>query len=289
MNKIILLTIDVEDWFQVENFKSSIAYNSWSDCELRVEENTHRLLNFFDSVSLDNDNRPKATFFVLGWIAKRYPLLIKEIAGRGHEVASHGFDHHLCSTLATEILKNDLIRSKKYLEDLTGEVVSGYRAPSFDINADILKIIEDCGYCYDSSYNSFSSHGRYGIVDLSSFSKKGIAVNLSQSFYELPVSNLSLKGKVIPWGGGGYFRLTPSLIFHKGVKSILKKEGAYLFYSHPWEFDPDQPRVEDVSAMFKFRHYINIKKTYPKMNRFIETFKDCLFLSCREYLAMTNQ
>lgn len=284
MSQTIILTIDVEDWFQVENFKANIPYDSWKNCELRVTKNIELLLNFFDSVELKNNTKPKATFFVLGWIAERFPDLVKKISSHGHEIASHGCCHDLCGSLSKEELIKDLKDSKKLLEDITGKRVSGYRAPSFDINKEILKIIEDCGYRYDSSYNSFSAHGRYGIVDLASYKKKGIAVNLSDSFFELPVSNLKIKDKILPWGGGGYFRLIPSFLFHKGVKSILKNNETYLFYTHPWEFDPDQPRVTDASPFFKFRHYVNLKKTYTKLLKLIECFPDCQFLNCNKYI-----
>ncbi len=286
--KSIILTIDVEDWFQVENFKNYIPYGSWSERELRVVENTHRLLNLFDDTTLSNGKNPKATFFVLGWIAEKCPELVKEIKARGHEVASHGYGHHLISSLSNMNFAADLVRSKKLLEDITGDPITGYRAPSFDINNESLKVIEECGFLYDSSYNSFSAHGRYGTIDLSSFEKRGLAYKSSGSFYELPISNLAIKDKVVPWGGGGYFRLTPFFLFQAGVKSILKKGDAFVFYTHPWEFDPDQPRVEEASTLFKFRHYINLNKTHSKLRKFIETFSNYNFISCNEYLGKLN-
>ncbi len=284
MTKRILLTIDLEDWFQVENFKSYIPYETWANRELRIEKNTNLILDLFDSVELKNSNKPKATFFILGWVAERFPNLVDEIASRGHEVASHGYHHHLCSSQPKGTLIQDQIDSKKLLEDITGDAISGYRAPSFDINDDILKIIEDCGYLYDSSFNSFSAHDRYGTIDLKPYTKKGVAYMVSDNFFELPVSNLKIKEKIIPWGGGGYFRLTPSVLFHAGVNSILKNEDAYLFYTHPWEFDPKQPRVEDASMLFKFRHYVNLDKTKSKLIRMIKFFTNCDYVSCREYL-----
>ncbi len=285
MTKKILLTIDLEDWFQVENFKSYIPYESWGNRELRIEKNTNLILDLLDSVELKNGNKPKATFFILGWLAERFPTLVKEIASRGHEVASHGYHHHLCSSQSKRTLIHDLIDSKKLLEDITGSTISGYRAPSFDINDDILKIVEDCGYLYDSSYNSFSAHGRYGTVDLNSFEKRGVAVKVSKNFFEIPISNLKVRDKIIPWGGGGYFRLTPGFLFYAGVKSILKNEDAYVFYTHPWEFDPNQPRVEEASTFFKFRHYVNLKKTHNKLVNFIKEFSYCNFISCNDYLC----
>ncbi|GAB6094602.1 DUF3473 domain-containing protein [Desulfatiferula olefinivorans] len=287
----IILTIDVEDWFQVENFKGSISYDSWGKREIRIEKNTRLLLDLFDSIktgSSEDSSHPKATFFILGWVAERFPGLVRDITDRGHEVASHGYMHHLCSQLSEADLRSDLLKSKALLEDITGTAVSGYRAPSFDIGRKTLPLIESCGFSYDSSYNSYGGHGRYGRVDFSSYKQNGIAIALSESFYELPISNLSFMGKTIPWGGGGYFRLTPSSLFHKGVRRIIDKDGAFLFYTHPWEFDPNQPRVEDAPTFFKFRHYVNLHKTHKKLVDFITTFKSLNFITCKQYLSAIN-
>ena len=337
MSYHILLTIDVEDWFQVENFKQCIPFSSWPTRELRVEKNTHRLLDLLDSIKLaqsrrsavfvedsklkaqssrlkawnpvtsnqqpETRNSPKATFFILGWIAERLPNLVREIHSRGHEVASHGYLHNLCNQQSHEELKKDLIDSKKLLEDIIGSPVFGYRAPSFAINNDILKIIEDCGYLYDSSYNSFAMHKRYGHIDISQNGRKGIAIQVSETdhatstkssiinhqssiLYELPISNLKLGNQVVPWGGGGYFRLIPSSLFTMGVQSILKKQKAYLFYMHPWEIDHEQPIVAEASKFFKFRHYINLDKTASKLLSFITAFKKCRFITCHNYLHL---
>ena len=288
----ILLTIDVEDWFQVENFKQYIPFPSWPQHELRVEKNVHRLLDLFDSCNLQpaTHNRyahkVRCTFFILGWIAERLPHLVREIQDRGHEVASHGFNHNLCTEESSHRLKQDLLDSKKLLEDIIGAPVFGYRAPSFSISDNTLKVIEECGYLYDSSFNSFAMHGRYGKILLNSYAKKGISYQVSNNFYELPVSNLTIgkKSFVLPWGGGAYFRIIPFSIFKRGVESILKKENAYLFYMHPWEIDPDQPRVGETSPSCKFKHYINLKKTFLKLTHFIEYFGQCRFVSCRQYL-----
>ncbi len=376
-NSFILFTIDVEDWFQVENFKQHIPFSSWSSYELRVEKNTHRILNLLDSIKLSNPtnpinptnpsnpinpinpsnpanpsnpNNPKVTFFLLGWLAERIPNLVREIYSRGHEVASHGYYHNLGNESSSDDLGKDLIDSKKLLEDIIGDRVYGYRAPSFSINVDMLKIIEDCGYLYDSSYNSFSIHGRYGQVNFSQNDRKGIAIQISKIqnpwprpdsnghssadvasekllryqlypsksrsplrgvvpygtesrrrlraggqdgpkskiFYELPISNIKLGNRTIPWGGGGYFRLIPFPLFRFGVETILKKEKAYLFYMHPWEVDPEQPRVTEASAFHKFRHYVNLKKTYSKLVKFFETFNEYSFITCHQYLEEMN-
>ena len=220
MNHYFLLTIDVEDWFQVENFKEYIPFASWPSYELRVEKNTHRILDLLDSIGSkkteartqetvsnsenpvsriqysDNgqqstydrqDEKVRGTFFVLGWLAERLPHLIREIHSRGHEVASHGYYHNLCYDQSHEDLKTDLCNSKSLLEDIIGNQVYGYRAPSFAINNDILKIIEDCGYLYDSSYNSFAMHGRYGHLDLLQNKTRGIALKITSAKHQKPL------------------------------------------------------------------------------------------------------
>ena len=228
---------------------------------------------------------------MLGWIARKLPGLVKEINSRGHEVASHGINHHLCTHETIDALGKDLADSKKLLEDIIGGPVIGYRAPSFSINDDILNIIEDAGYLYDSSYNSFDKHGRYGKLSTNGFKKSGIAYQVSDTFYELPVSNLTLHPSpfnlqpvLLPWAGGGYFRLTPYVVFKKGIRWILDKEGAYSFYLHPWEVDPDQPRVEKAAVFLKFRHYVNLRSTADKIRNMLDDFSGCRFVTCREYI-----
>ncbi len=278
--KSILLTFDVEDWFQVENFKEYIKFSTWNSFELRVEKNTIKILDLLDSFSF----KPKATFFVLGWIAQKIPDLVKAIHERGHEVASHGFNHHLCQSLSRQHLIADLRDSKNYLEDLINTKIYGFRAPSFAINDAILTSIERAGYTYDSSFNSFAGHERYGRIDLSEAEKKGTCYKFNDNFFELPISNFQFKNKVIPLGGGGYFRLFPYAFFNLGMKSVLKKNNAFIFYTHPWEFDPSQPRVEQASKGFKFRHYINLHKTEKKLKTLIESFSNHNFITCMDYI-----
>jgi polysaccharide deacetylase family protein (PEP-CTERM system associated) len=231
-------------------------------------------------------------------------------------VASHGYNHKLCTECSTKDLEKDLIGSKKLLEDIIGAKVYGYRSPSFSINKEVLRLIEDSGYLYDSSYNSFGLHGRYGKLDISGNEKKGIAIQFPKEvsgeaafhkivkrfyFYELPISNLSftthkskynlqssifnLQSLILPWGGGGYFRLIPFAFFKRGIRSILEKEKAYLFYMHPWEIDPEQPKVKKAPFFFRLRHYVNLDRSLSKLNALVESFKSASFVSCREYLA----
>jgi polysaccharide deacetylase family protein (PEP-CTERM system associated) len=295
MSYSLLLTIDVEDWFQVENFKPYIPFSAWPSCELRVEQNIHRLLDLFDShhgrqaTENGRGGKPQATFFVLGWIAERLPQLIREIHARGHEIGSHGYHHTLCGQSSTQDLKTDLIESKRRLEEIIGAPIHGYRAPSFSINDEILRLIQECDYRYDSSFNSFDMHARYGHVSLPENGSNGIAARISDTFYELPISNMKLGGMILPWGGGAYFRLTPFRLFRWGVQSILRKQEAYLFYMHPWEIDPEQPKVKDASPFARFKHYTNQDKNYAKLTRFLAAFKEYPFITCSHYLGLGHR
>jgi len=292
----ILLTVDVEDWFQVENFRQSIPFSSWPSRELRVEYSLYRLLDLLDSVELagpgpkangsqqNGNSQPKATFFLLGWLAKRLPHLAREIMARGHELGSHGLNHSLPTQCSLDDSRKELSDSRKLLEDLTGERIAGYRIPSFAISNRLLDLIENAGYLYDSSYNSFEAHGRYGSLGRTWDAVRGIACQISDNFYELPVSNLRVGKHVVPWGGGGYFRLAPFSAFRMGVSSILSKDGAYLFYMHPWEIDPGQPRVKTAPISCRFRHYVNLSGTYEKLKKLLEHFSHCRFITCTDYL-----
>jgi polysaccharide deacetylase family protein (PEP-CTERM system associated) len=284
--KNILLTIDVEDWFQVENLRPWFPPSGWGTFPLRVEKNTHRLLDLFDRFS---GNRIKATFFVLGWVAVRVPELVREIDRRGHEVASHGFGHIMCRQLDRKALEQDLRRSKDLLEDIIGKEVKGYRAPNFSINDQALKCIQFVGYKYDSSYNSFDKHGRYGRISANDCKTKGITIHLGKEFRELPISNLLLGGQTLPWGGGGYFRFIPLSLFKAGVHKILNHSDTYVFYMHPWEIDPDQPKVRQVKGLSRWRHYINLEKTYTRLSRLIESFKGSNFITCSRYMEAQNR
>jgi len=336
----ILLTFDVEDWFQVENLRQWNPPSTWDERELRIEHATHRILDLLDSISLSYSSpatrnpqpatassaadfpasQPpsltasnsssssnsrhlshsshfshfntslhplRATFFILGWIARRCPNLVREIQRRGHEVASHGDSHLLCTEMTQEGLARDLVQSKHMLEDLIGEEVIGYRAPSFSVSESILDQICAAGYTYDSSYNSFALNPRYGRMEFQDLPKKhGIIIQAWDGFFELPISNMAVGGTAIPWGGGGYFRLIPSWMFIKGVRKIVHTENAYVLYLHPWEFDPGQPRVRGVSWKFGFRHYVNLSKTGKKLERLIRSFTHCSFVSCTDYLRL---
>ncbi len=274
----ILITVDLEDWFQVENFKNSIPFSEWNTKELRFENNTRKLLEIFEEYNI------KATFFILGWNAERAPGLVREVHNLGHEIASHGYNHNLCSDISTEDIREDLQKSKSILEDIIGSPVFGYRAPSFSITEKTISLLKEIGYTYDSSYNNFSLNNRHGSLDLSQYKKKFFAYKDFEGFWELPISNLTIGNMTFPWGGGGYFRLLNRTLFCIGVQRILKKERGYMFYMHPWEIDPKQPRVSDAGFFFRFRHYFNLSKCRTKLVSFIDAFQDCTFVTCSHHL-----
>ncbi len=290
-----LLTIDVEDWFQVENFKPFIPSATWPSRELRVEANTEVLLRLLDearpgpAAGLSQEGPPvKATFFILGWLAERLPGLVRRIAGQGHEIASHGYRHDLNYQLPEQDLDQDLQTSKKLLEDIAGSPVRGYRAPTFSINNRILSRIKACGYSYDSSYNSVGLFKRSGALDLPRPGAGSLALRLSRNFYELPISNLPLGRTHLPWGGGGYFRIIPLALFQLGLRSIMRRTGGYCFYLHPWEIDPGQPRVREAPPLLRFRQYCNLQRTRPRLQSLLENFRNCRFLTCSEYLELLD-
>ncbi|RLG35513.1 MAG: polysaccharide deacetylase family protein [Candidatus Alkanophagales archaeon] len=273
---ICLLSFDIEDWFQVENLRDVISRTAWDRYELRVVENTQRLLEILER------HDTKATFFVLGWIADRVPQLVKEIHRAGHEIASHGYEHELIYKQPPEVFREDIHRSKSLLEDLTGEAVLGYRAPSFSITEYAIDILMEEGFRYDSSLFPSVYHDRYGkILSISQNEAKSV-VRLRAGFYEVLISTLSFWGWQAPWGGGGYFRVLPYNIFRWGVDKILRKQGCYLFYLHPWEIDPQQPRIRGIKWNYRLRHYVGLNTAKVKLERLLSDFH---FLPIRDGLA----
>lgn len=276
----ILITVDLEDWFQVENLRPCFPHEKWDSCELRIESNTHKLLDLFDQHNI------RATFFVLGWIAEKCPDLVKSIHHQGHEIASHGYIHTLCSDLSPSVLREGIYHSKALLEDISGQPISGYRAPSFSLTADLIDILGELGFTYDSSYNSFGLNKRYGRANGLFVLSNNNQLTANNGIIEIPMSNLHIAGKTIPWSGGGYFRFWPSTVFHRGVKHILKNDGYYMFYCHPWEVDDGQPRISEIGVLSRFRHYLNLDKTLSRLDRFFTSFKGNSFLSCNDYLKL---
>jgi polysaccharide deacetylase family protein (PEP-CTERM system associated) len=261
----IAMSVDVEDWFHTENVKSALPFAAWDTCELRVEKNTMRLLEILHS------QNAHATFFVLGWVAERSPQLVRTISAAGHEIASHGYGHELVYSLQPHEFRADILRSKALLEDLTGKQVCGYRAPCFSITGWAVPILQEAGFRYDSSVFPTIAHDRYGRLDGFDFGKS--IVMLRDGLYEVCVSCLRLRACGIPWGGGGYFRLVPLPIWLWGVHAILETGLPYVFYIHPWEIDPGQPRVRGMKATYNFRQRVNLHRCEKRFAALVNAFE----------------
>ncbi|TSK05927.1 MAG: DUF3473 domain-containing protein [Geobacter sp.] len=286
MRQVNALTVDVEDYFQVSAFEGCVDRASWDSYPLRVERNTGRLLDLLASRGV------KGTFFVLGWVARRCPKLVRDIHRRGHEVACHGYGHQRVTQLSRAAFREDVRLSKALLEDLTGEAVLGYRAPSYSIAPDTLWAFDElfeAGYRYDSSVFPIR-HDLYGIQDWPRFPfllkpceagwgpAPGAVSSLTEAregeeLVEFPITTLMRYGVGIPIAGGGYFRLFPYAFTRWGLNRINRREGRpFVFYLHPWEIDPEQPRIAGASAKSRFRHYLNLDKTQPRMERLLDDF-----------------
>jgi polysaccharide deacetylase family protein (PEP-CTERM system associated) len=256
------LTIDVEDYFQVSAFAPYIARGDWDSCECRVERNVQRILELLDA------HGAKATFFTLGWIAERYPQLIGEIVARGHELASHGYGHQRASDLTEAAFFDDVQRAKRILEDLSGVEVKGYRAPSFSIGTGNLwafDALARAGYRYSSSIYPIQ-HDHYGMPDSPRF-----AYRVNDRLLEIPITTLRMLGRNLPSSGGGYFRLLPYAWTSHGIRRLNGEGRPAIFYLHPWEIDPEQPRIA-ATRLSTFRHYRNLAQTEGRLRRLIGEF-----------------
>ena len=258
------LTIDVEDWFQVSAFAPYLRREDWEACECRVEANVQRIL----AMLAERDIR--ATFFTLGWIAERFPQLVRRIAAAGHEVASHGYAHERASALTPEAFKADIALAKAVLEDITGRLITGYRAPSFSIGKANLwahDCIAEAGYRYSSSVYPVK-HDHYGIPDAPRFPWR-----LDNGLVEVPVTTLRAFGRNWPAGGGGFFRLLPYGVSRWQIARVnAQDQQPAIFYFHPWEIDPEQPRVREATARTRFRHYVNLERTASRLERLLADF-----------------
>jgi polysaccharide deacetylase family protein (PEP-CTERM system associated) len=264
-NKITnALTIDVEDYFQVSAFSEKIKRSDWTSIECRVEKNIDTILNILDSKDI------KATFFTLGWIAERYPEMVKKIISEGHELSSHGYEHQRVTELSQESFYQDVSRAKGILEDIGGQEIYGYRAPSFSINEKNLwamEILFKTGHRYSSSVYPVR-HDHYGSPKAPRFTYR-----IYPEFLEIPPTTIRIFNHNLPASGGGYFRLLPYSISKWMLSQVNNREGkAAVFYFHPWEIDKDQPKVADLNIKDNFRHYINIKKMEKKLNYLFNDF-----------------
>ena len=273
------MSVDVEDYFQVSAFENTISSNDWDKLPCRVEGNTDRILELFA------EHDVKATFFMLGWVAERYPGLVRRIVDSGHELASHGYTHTRVTRQTPAVFSEDIAKTKSLLEDIAGCEVRGYRAASYSIVSNTLwahDLLREAGYCYSSSIYPIH-HDLYGIPGAPRFSylpgEKGLL--------EIPVTTVSLFNHNLPCGGGGYFRLLPYSVSRWAMQHVNKADGQpCVFYFHPWEIDPEQPKQQGISRKTRFRHYLNLGRMMNRIERLLSDFNwgrmDHIFLPDRE-------
>jgi polysaccharide deacetylase family protein (PEP-CTERM system associated) len=258
------MTIDVEDYFQVEDFASTIDRRDWEHLPTRVERNTDKILEILA------ETRTEATFFVLGWIARRHPVLVKRIVAAGHELASHGFDHTRVDRQSREAFRTDVHQSKGILEDLGGVPVIGYRAPTFSIGRESSwahAILQEEGYRYSSSVYPIK-HDLYGTPG----APRTVFAPLA-GLIEVPLTTVRVLGVDVPASGGGFFRLFPYKINRRLLAYANDRNHApAIFYTHPWEFDPEQPRQTQAPFLCRFRHYLNLDRTAARFRRLLRDF-----------------
>lgn len=260
------LTIDVEDYFQVAALAEAVKYDDWSKMECRVEANTDRILSLFDKSGV------KATFFTLGWVAERSPELVRRISDEGHEVASHGYSHQLIYNQTPDVFREETIRSKAILEDILGKPVTGYRAASYSITNQsrwALDILAEQGFTWDSSIFPVH-HDRYGMPGTPRWPHR-LITDKGYELAEFPLSTLKFPGYTLPIAGGGYFRLFPYWFSKFGLGSINRQGKPFVFYLHPWEVDPGQPRL-NVKWFSRFRHYNNLDQCEVRLTRLLQHF-----------------
>jgi polysaccharide deacetylase family protein (PEP-CTERM system associated) len=261
------MSFDVEDYFQVQAMADVCAREKWDGYESRVERNTNLILDLLA------ERRTHATFFTLGWIAERHPAIVRRIVAEGHELASHGYAHHRVDGQTAEQFRADIARTKKILEDASGAKIRGYRAATFSVGATTpwaFKVLEEEGYDYSSSVYPVA-HDNYSNPDAPRFAYRPQGTT---RLWEYPISTIRLGQRNIPCGGGGYFRFAPYALFRRAIAHINEAEHQpAVFYLHPWEVDPDQPRPEGVSLKSRVRHYLNLSRTVPRLTRLLRDFR----------------
>lgn len=261
------LSVDVEDWFQVGAFENAIERASWDGLTDRVERNCDAILRMFADADV------KATFFTLGWVAKRHPGLMQRIAAEGHEIASHGWDHARVFRLGREEFARDLEKSRKVIEDASGMAVTGYRAPSFSIDHRTpwaYRILAEQGFTYSSSVAPIA-HDHYGWRDAPRFAFRPLPWS---DLLEIPVTTATFAGRRLAAGGGGFFRVLPYGFSRWAIRQVNRREGRpAIFYFHPWEIDPGQPRVFNAPLRSRLRHYTNLEGMVGKLRRLIGEFR----------------
>jgi len=271
------ISVDLEDWFCVHNLQGVIRREDWDSCELRVDESTRRLIALFDKHQI------KATFFVLGWVAERLPELIKELEDRGHEIAIHGYNHLLLTEITPREFDEDLERALEVIArcGIRSQPL-GFRAPSFTMVKSTkewaLPLLEKYQFKYDSSVFPIGFHPDYGMVEAPL-----IPYKITPDLHEFPMSCLEIMGRRFPFSGGGYFRLFPYAYTKFCMRKVNDQGRPAVFYLHPWELDPGQPRIKNLSFSKRFRHYRNIDQTEKRLDQLLQDFK---FTTVREVLGL---
>ena len=259
------MTVDVEDYFQVQAFAHCIERADWDTFPRRVEANVDRILGQFDRAGIH------ATFFTLGWIAERHPAMVRRIVASGHELASHGWDHTRADSQDRETFRQDVRRARAVLEDIGGTAVTGYRAATFSIGARNLwtfGVLREEGYLYSSSINPIA-HDLYGMPDASRVPFQPD----NDGFWEIPMTTVRAFGRNWPCAGGGYFRLLPGILYRMGLTRVNRTEGRPgIFYFHPWEIDPGQPRIAGCGWKSRLRHYTNLSRMAADLDHILRVF-----------------
>lgn len=263
-NRLNAMTVDVEDYFQVSAFEGIIEKKDWDSISLRVGDNTHRLLDLFAEKGV------KSTFFTLAWVAQRCPDVIKRIVDEGHEIASHGLAHRRATTMSRAEFEADVSESTKILQDISGQAILGYRAPSFsvnDTNTWVYEVLVANGFKYSSSTYPIQ-HDLYGVPKWPRFKHER-----PEGIIEIPIPTIKKSDQNVGIGGGGYFRLYPYWLSKKRIQRYMANESApYSFYFHPWEIDNDQPKVKQANWKSKFRHYVNLSRMEGKLVSLIDDY-----------------
>ncbi len=260
------MSVDVEDYFQVSAFERYVSRDDWDRVPHRVEGSMDRILQLFA------DHGIRATFFTLGWIAERYPLMVRRIVEEGHELASHGWSHIRATEQSAEDFRADVVRTKAFLEDTGGCPVRGYRAASYSIgerNLWALRILDETGHRYSSSIYPIR-HDLYGMPDAPRFR---FQPHPGSDFIEIPVTTVVWRGRKLPCGGGGYFRLFPYALSRWAMRRVNRQDAeSCVFYFHPWEIDPDQPRQPGLDTKTRIRHYLNLERVEQRLKRLLRDF-----------------